>query len=48
MLRKLVFNDWVLVSFGLVLEDGGEDRKMACTCLWGFLLRGRFKCKKMG
>ena len=48
MLKKLVINDWVLVSSGLVLEDGGEDGKMAGTCLWGFLLGGRFKCGKMG
>ena len=24
MLKKLVINDWVLVSSGLVLEDGGR------------------------
>ena len=24
MLRKLVINDWLLVSSGLVLEDGGR------------------------
>ena len=29
MLRKLVINDWIHVSFELVLEHG----KMACTCL---------------
>ena len=40
MLRKLIINDWVHVSSELVLEDRGEDDKMACTCLGGFVGRG--------
>ena len=37
MLRKLIINDWVHVSSGLVLEDG----KTVCTCSGGFLLGKR-------
>ena len=47
MLSKSVINDWVHVSSGLVLEDGG-DGTMACTCLGRFLSGGRFKCENMG
>ena len=47
MLRKLVINDWIHVPSGFVLEDGG-GWCVACTCLGGFLLGGRFKCGIMG
>ena len=40
MLRKLVFNDWVLVSFGLVLEDGGGR-----IVKWHVLVCGDFCCE---
>ena len=46
MLRKLVINDWVHVSFGFVLEDGRGMVKSHVP-VWGDLLGGRFKCGKM-
>ena len=45
MLRKLVINDWVHVSFGFVLEDGRMVKSH--VPVWGDLLGGRFKCGKM-
>ena len=36
------------MSSRLVLENGREDGKIACTWFGGFLLGARLKCKKMG
>ena len=38
MLRKLVINDWVHVSSGLVLEDGGRMVKWHVP-VWGDFCR---------
>ena len=45
-IRKLVINDWVHVSCGLVLEDIRWMVKLDIP-VWGDLLGGRFKCGKI-
>ena len=47
MLRKLVFNDWVHVSSGIVLEDRGRMVNWHVPVLRDFFGGGRFKCRKM-
>ena len=48
-LRKLVTNDWVHVSPGLVLGDDGRvwEALKFHVILWRILI-GRFICRKMG
>ena len=48
MLRKLVINDWVLVSSGLVLEDGGRMVKWQVSVCGDFCWEVGSNVKKWG